>query len=103
MESSSRVYSVAAAAVALGISPSLVYSLCQRRKIRHERHGAGRGKIVIREDALQEYRASVTVQVEEGEGAVSPSPRRKSPNASMPGGFTMLDADRLREAWASRR
>ena|SRR5215813_10739583 len=103
MESSSRAYSVAEAAVALGVSRSLAYSLCQRRKIRHERHGAGRGRIVIREDALQEYRASVTVQVEEGEGTATLPPCRNSPNTSMPGGFTMLDADRLREAWASRR
>jgi excisionase family DNA binding protein len=98
-----KAYSVIEAAAELGVSPNLVYALCQRRKIRHERHGVGRGKIVIPEDALQEYRASVTVQVEEGEGTATPPPRRKSPNASMSGGFTMLDADRLQEAWASRR
>src|SRR5262245_59245881 len=98
-----RTFTVAEAARELGVSRNLIYALCQRRRLRHERHGAGRGRIIIREDALQEYRASVTVQVEDGEGTATPSPRRKSPNTSMPGGFTMLDADRLRGAWASRR
>jgi len=43
--------------------------------------------------ALQEYRATVTVQIEEGEGTATPPPPRKSPSASTPDGFTMLDAD----------
>ncbi|HEX3147893.1 MAG TPA: helix-turn-helix domain-containing protein [Gemmataceae bacterium] len=40
----------------LGISISLVYGLCAAGKIRHERHGLGRGKIVIPAEALEEYR-----------------------------------------------
>jgi excisionase family DNA binding protein len=46
------------AAAQLGISPALVYALVQRRKIRHERHGLGRGTIRIPETALDEYRRS---------------------------------------------
>jgi excisionase family DNA binding protein len=44
------------AAALLGVSPSLVYVLCAAGKIRHERHGVGRGTIRIRSEALEEYR-----------------------------------------------
>ena len=44
------------AAERLGVSPSLVYALCAAGKIRHERHGLGRGRIVIPEAGLDEYR-----------------------------------------------
>ena len=44
------------AARKLEISSSLVYALCSANRIRHERHGLGRGKIVIPENALEEYR-----------------------------------------------
>jgi excisionase family DNA binding protein len=50
------------AAKKLGISPATVYGLCSARRLRHERHGLGRGSIRIPEDALEEYRRSVTVQ-----------------------------------------
>jgi excisionase family DNA binding protein len=49
------------AAARLGISPSLVYTLCARAKIRHERHGLGRGVIRIPPEALDEYRRGATV------------------------------------------
>jgi excisionase family DNA binding protein len=49
----------------LGVSPTLIYALCAARKIRHERHGLGRGKIVIPEDALDEYRRRRVVSVDE--------------------------------------
>jgi excisionase family DNA binding protein len=65
--------SVGEAAVQLGVSPSLVYGLCAQKRIRHERHGLGRGKIVIPEDALDEYRRQRTVQVEEGTAEAAPS------------------------------
>lgn len=41
----------------VGISTSLVYALCQAGVIRHTRHGrpGRRGKIVISEDALDDY------------------------------------------------
>ncbi len=44
----------------LGISQSLVYGLCAAGKIRHERHGLGRGTIRIPADALDEYRQRAT-------------------------------------------
>lgn len=45
----------------LGVSPATVYQLCSARRIRHERHGLGRGTIRIPEDAIEEYHRSVTV------------------------------------------
>lgn len=71
-----RMLTVGEAAVELGVSPSLVYVLCGRKRIRHERHGLGRGKIVIPEDALDEYRQRQTVTVEK-EAALSPPPPLK--------------------------
>ena len=50
------------AAERLGISAATVYQLCSARRIRHERHGLGRGTIKIPEDALDEYRRSVTIE-----------------------------------------
>jgi excisionase family DNA binding protein len=49
------------AAEALDLSIATVYQLCALRKIRHERHGAGRGTIRISPEAIDEYRDSVTV------------------------------------------
>ena len=65
--------SVRETAERLGISPALVYGLCARKRIRHERHGLGRGTIRIPEDALEEYRKGVTVGVTEA--ASVPPPR----------------------------
>ena len=67
-----KAFSVNEAAAELGVSRGLVYSLCQRRRLRHERHGVGRGKILIPADALEEYRQSVTVAPA---GEAVPSPR----------------------------
>lgn len=39
----------------LGVSPTTVYGLCQRRKLRHARVGLGRGAIRIEEKDLQCY------------------------------------------------
>lgn len=52
-------YTIAAAAKVLGISHSLAYGLCKAGKIRHERHGLGRGTIRITREALEQYRRSV--------------------------------------------
>jgi excisionase family DNA binding protein len=52
------------AADVLGVSSALVYALCASRRIRHERHGLGRGTIKIPEDAIAEYRRSVTVEAQ---------------------------------------
>lgn len=56
-----RPLTVKAAAEKLGLSIATVYQLCAARKIRHERHGLGRGSIRIPEDAIDEYRESVTI------------------------------------------
>lgn len=61
-----RRLSVREAADCLGLSSALVYGLCARRRIRHERHGLGRGTIRIPEDAIEEYLRSVTVGAEKG-------------------------------------
>jgi excisionase family DNA binding protein len=57
-----KLLTIAEAAVALHLSGNTVRGLCSARKLRHERHGVGRGKILIPEDAIEEYRASVTVR-----------------------------------------
>jgi excisionase family DNA binding protein len=82
------------AAEELRVSPQLVYTLCARKRIRHLRHGLGRGTIRIPEDALEEYRRSATVREERG--TALPSPAKKFP---CDGPFTMLDSGRLLEAW----
>jgi excisionase family DNA binding protein len=89
-----QFYTVKEAAKHLGLSPSLVYSLCGRKRLRHERHGLGRGKILIPEDALAEYRRRVTVEVERGAAPPPPGPEKATA-----GRFEVLDAARLREAW----
>jgi excisionase family DNA binding protein len=50
----------------LGVSPALVYGLCQQKRLRHERHGLGRGRILVPEDAVEEYRRRCTVEAEAG-------------------------------------
>jgi excisionase family DNA binding protein len=67
--------SVRQAAERLGISTALVYALCVQRRIRHERHGLGRGVIRIPEDALEEYRKGTTV----GTAATVPTAARRAP------------------------
>lgn len=54
------MYTVKTAAKELRISVSLVYGLCASGKIRHERHGLGRGVIRIAKEALDEYRQICT-------------------------------------------
>lgn len=62
------------AAELAGVSASLIYNLCAAKKIRHERHGMGRGRILIPEDALAEYCQRCTVEVA---AAVPPRPKKK--------------------------
>lgn len=63
----------------LQISVGSVYLLCQTRRIRHHRVGSAgrgkRGKILIPQDAIEEYLASTTVGVEQ-ETKPAPRPRR---------------------------
>ncbi len=56
-----RLLTVKEAAAALAVSEGTVRGLCSARRIRHERHGLGRGVIRIPEDAVEEYRRGVTV------------------------------------------
>jgi hypothetical protein len=51
------------------------YALCAQKRLRHERHGLGRGKILIPEDAIAEYRRSVTVGVQP-EAVSAPPPAK---------------------------
>lgn len=64
--------SVREAAQRLGVSPPLVYRLCSARRLRHERIGLRRGRIRIPEEAIEEYRRSVTV----GASRAVPDPTR---------------------------
>jgi excisionase family DNA binding protein len=88
-----KSFSVAEAARELGVSAGTVYGLCSRKRLRHERHGLGRGKILIPEDALEEYRRSVTVDSE---------PATFTPPPRAPGTFKNLDSTRLLEAWKAQ-
>jgi excisionase family DNA binding protein len=69
-----KQFSVAEAAKELGVSAGTVYGLCAGKKLRHERIGLGRGRIKIPEDALEEYRRSVTVGTERA-ASLPPTPR----------------------------
>lgn len=49
------VLTVKEAAKRMSVSAATVYSLCATRQLRHTRIGLGRGKIVITEEAVDEY------------------------------------------------
>lgn len=49
------------AAERLRISEATVYALCSARKLRHQRVGLGRGKVLIPSDAVTEYLVKGTV------------------------------------------
>jgi excisionase family DNA binding protein len=70
-----KFLTVKQAAEALGVSQAIVYALCAARRIRHQRIGLGRGTIRIPEDAIAEYRESVTVEPV----AVAAGPRQRRP------------------------
>ena len=59
------------AAPMLGLSPKGVYSLCAARKLTHHRVGVSGGRIVISQQAIDDYLASTAVG-----GAEVPSVRR---------------------------
>lgn len=52
---SEKPLTVQEAADHLGVSASLVYALCSKGRLRHARHGLGRGTIRIPPEALEEY------------------------------------------------
>jgi excisionase family DNA binding protein len=64
------------AAQVLRISEATLRSLVTRKQIRHERIGLGRGKIMIPEDAIEEYRRSRTVEANGG-GCLDSKPAPK--------------------------
>ncbi|WP_171475774.1 helix-turn-helix domain-containing protein [Frigoriglobus tundricola] len=86
-----RPLTVKEAAAQMRVSAATVYALCAARKLRHQRVGVGRGKILIPPDAVTEYLAKGTVP--SAEGAVPP-PARKVLKT-----FEHLDSDRLLAAW----
>jgi excisionase family DNA binding protein len=67
-----KTFSVSETAAELGVSMGTVYALCSRRLILHERIGLGRGTIRIPEDAIEEYRRSVTVGAERATASKPP-------------------------------
>jgi excisionase family DNA binding protein len=83
-----KLLTVAEAALALNVSEATARKLVARKLIRHERIGLGRGQIRIPEDAVTDYRSSVTVQVQTNGGkgtkpAPAGSPRIKLQNLSL--------------------
>ncbi len=70
-----KLLTVREAAERLGVSPGLIYGLCARKRLRHERYGLGRGTIKIPEDAIDELRLRVTVSSEDEQ----PTVRRPQP------------------------
>ncbi len=64
MIQSKRLLTVKETANELRTSAATIYALVAAKKIRHERIGMRKGAIRIPSDALDEYRQSVTVQVE---------------------------------------
>ena len=65
------------AAPRLRLSAASVYALCAAKKIRHQRVGVGRGKILIPPDAIDEYLAKGTVKSTEAHPAAFLSASRK--------------------------
>jgi len=57
------------AAPLLRLSQASVYALCAAKKLRHQRVGLGRGKIVIPPESIDEYLANGTVKSTEGHPA----------------------------------
>ena len=57
----------------LGVSPTTVYGLCHRRKLRHARVGLGRGSVRIEEKDLDEYVKGATI----GPERIQPPPPRE--------------------------
>lgn len=88
------MFTVKQAAHELGVSPTLVYAMCAARRLRHYRVGLGRGKIVIPEDAVEEYLEARTVGPGTPKKAAAPEPTS--------GPFKMLDGERLAAAWEGR-
>lgn len=79
METATRLYTVKEAAIRLHESPASVYGLCAANLIRHERRGVRGGKILIPEEAIEEYRRRRTVDIDEPHSPQieEPAPKEK--------------------------
>ncbi len=73
----SQPLTVKEAAPHLRLSPASVYALCAARKLRHQRVGLGRGKILIPPEAIAEYLAKGTVKSTEPHPAAFLSAARR--------------------------
>ncbi len=62
MTTATQPFTVKEAAVRMRLSTASVYALCAAKKLRHQRVGVGRGKILIPHDAIEEYLAKGTVK-----------------------------------------
>jgi excisionase family DNA binding protein len=84
------------AAKLAGVSRSLIYQLCEERRIPHLRLGTKgrRGRILIEEADLIEFLERCRVEPE--------APRPTHAPASPSSVFKNLDSDRLLEAWKRR-
>jgi len=82
------------AAELAGVSESLIYLLCDERRLPHYRPGGKgkRGKILIDPRDLDAYMQSCRIAAEE-----CPQIKTQIPTAG--GAFQNLDAGRLQEAW----
>ena len=60
------------AAPRMRVGINTIYGLCAAKLLRHVRIGLGRGKLLIPEDAIEEYLKAHTIGVQ-GEKAVNPS------------------------------
>lgn len=89
-----RRLTVRQAALASGLSPSLIYALCAEPKLPHLRCGAKgrRGRILIDEADLAAFLESCRV-------AAGASPAVRPPAPKFAAAFQNLDSGRLLEAW----
>lgn len=69
------VFTVKQAAEKLGVASATIYSLCNCRRLKHQRIGLGRGVIRIRQEDLERYMNGATVEPEEP--TAPPPPRTK--------------------------
>ena len=85
---------VAEAAEHAGVSQSLIYMLCNERRLPHYRPGGNgkRGKILIDPRDLDAFMASCRIGADE-------QPEVKPQAPKVVGAFQNLDAGRLQEAW----
>jgi len=66
------------AATRLGCKPGLIYKLCAAGRLGHLRVGFGRGRVVIEERHLEDYRRSAEV-LPFAAAEVPPTERRRAP------------------------